>query len=176
MCRFSKLFSSLSKKGAYDFLSWKFKVFSRYFQGQIQKFQGQSTRTQVNNFDKNITRTTKNDYVIFRPWRNLWIKYRNNFSGRREVERHFVKLGCTARCTQLPPSFPTIPQQCHVVLFWNSFRQTCPSSVKQTYCSFVWLTKGMFAWNCFKTKLRDTAVELLETREGAEYIVLYILD
>ena len=40
---------------------------------------------------------------------------------------------------------------------------------------FVWLTKGMFAWNCFKTKLRDTAVDLLETREGAEYIVLYIL-
>ena len=40
---------------------------------------------------------------------------------------------------------------------------------------FVWLTKGMFAWNCLKTKLRDTAVDLLETREGAEYIVLYIL-
>ena len=40
---------------------------------------------------------------------------------------------------------------------------------------FVWLTKGMFAWNCFKTKLRDTPVELLETREGAEYIVSYIL-
>ena len=24
---------------------------------------------------------------------------------------------CTTRCTQLPPSFPTIPQQCHEVLF-----------------------------------------------------------
>ena len=35
--------------------------------------------------------------------------------------------------------------------------------------------EGMFAWNCFKTKLRDTAVEMLEAREGAEYIVLYIL-
>ena len=63
------------------------------------------------------------------------------FSGRREVERYFVKLGCTAQCTQLPPSFPTIPQQC-----------------------------------THKTKLREyTAVELLETREGAEYIVLYTL-
>ena len=35
--------------------------------------------------------------------------------------------------------------------------------------------EGHVAWNCFKTKLRDTAVELLETREGAEYIVSYIL-
>ena len=40
-----------------------------------------------------------------------------------------------------------------------------------------WLTKGMFAWNCFiknNTKIREyTAVEFLEAREGAEYIVLY---
>ena len=28
------------------------------------------------------------------------------------------EFGCTAQCTQLPPSLPTIPQQCtHAVLF-----------------------------------------------------------
>ena len=48
-------------------------------------------------------------------------------------------LGCTVYSAPPPPpppqapSFPTIPQQCtHEVLFWNRFRRTCPSSVKQT--------------------------------------------
>ena len=64
-------------------------------------------------------------------------------------------LGCTTRCTQLPPSFPTNPQQCHEVLFWNSFRQTCPSSVKQTIVCltdeghvFLKLFQNKTSWHC----------------------------
>ena len=64
------------------------------------------------------------------------------FSGRREVERHFVKLGCTAQCTQF----------------------------------VVCLTdEGHVCLKLFQNKTSYTAVELLETREGAEYIVLYTL-
>ena len=63
--------------------------------------------------------------------------------------RSFAKQGCTTRCTQLPPSFPTIPQQCHEVLFWNSFRQTCPSSVKQTTKTIIGnrLVESRFRWS-----------------------------
>ena len=42
------------------------------------------------------------------------------------VWKPFVKQGCTTRCTQLPPSFPTIPQQCHenfVTLLWNCWKR-----------------------------------------------------
>ena len=57
---------------------------------------------------------------------------KNYFSGRREVERHFVKLGCTAQCTKLPPSFPIIPLQCTKFCFETVSGKKCPLSVKQT--------------------------------------------
>ena len=49
-----------------------------------------------------------------------------------------------------PSLFPTIPQQCHEVLFWKSFRQTCPSSVKQTTTKTIIanrLVDSRFRWS-----------------------------
>ena len=95
---------------------------------------------------------------------------KNYFSGRWEVERHFVKQGCTTRCTQLPPSFPTIPQQCHEVLFWNSFRQTCPSSVKQTTKTIIGnrLVESRFRWSVWwcVPKMRSKMVCRVEKLEN----------
>ena len=87
--------------------------------------------------------------LIFFSFESSWKNMKNDTTFIYLLFIYFVKQGCTTRCTQLPPSFPTIPQQCHEVLFWNSFRQTCPSSVKQTTKTIIGnrLVESRFRWS-----------------------------
>ena len=97
-----------------------------------------------------------------------WPSNCTGFNGYHVMRKSFIALR---------PSLPTFPlQRTHGAkllcsFFWNGFRQTCRLSVKQ-------LTKGMFAWNRFNktiiSRRESTAVEMLEEREGAQHIVLYI--
>ena len=63
------------KQGAYDFLGWNFKVFSRYFQVQIQKFQGQSTPTRSQQlWSKHYHDMKTTSWFFFWCWRNFMNK------------------------------------------------------------------------------------------------------